>query len=251
MTKIALLIPSTTHQRAWSNMKETYLYNLTLKTFLLTRCRRADYTYTIYIGYDDGDKILSQQSQQEQVNKFQKVFPDLKVCFVCFRFVTKGHLTKMWNILFQKAFDDGNDYFFQCGDDINFKTNNWVTSCIEVMAKHNDVGITGPINNNFRILTQCMVSRRHMEIFGFFFPEEIKNWCCDDWYNLVYQPDYFFPLRNHYCSNEGGNPRYVVNNDDKFRDSAAFQNNVNKLRLETKNLAEGHKVVLRKYLENL
>ena len=157
----------------------------------------------------------------------------------------------MWNILFQKAFDDGNDYFFQCGDDINFKTNNWVTSCIEVMAKHNDVGITGPINNNFRILTQCMVSRRHMEIFGFFFPEEIKNWCCDDWYNLVYQPDYFFPLRNHYCSNEGGNPRYVVNNDDKFRDVAAFQNNVNKLRLETKNLAERHKVVLRKYLENL
>tara|TARA_A100001015_G_C14924964_1_gene685935 strand:- start:389 stop:1144 length:756 start_codon:yes stop_codon:yes gene_type:complete len=248
MTKIALLIPSTTRERPWTCIEETYLYNLTLKTFLLTRCRNLGYTYTIYIGYDDGDKILSQPSQQEKINKFEHAFPDVKFSFVCFKFVTKGHLTKMWNILFQQAFDDGCDYFFQCGDDINFRTSNWITSCVEVLTKHNGIGITGPINNNFRILTQCMVTRRHMEIFKFFFPEEIQNWCCDDWYNLVYQPHFFFPLSNHYCSNEGGNPRYIINNDDQFRDVNKFQKNVTELRLKTKHLAEQHKTLLKDYI---
>ena len=28
----------------------------------------------------------------------------------------------MWNVLFKQAYDDGCDYFYQCGDDIEFKT---------------------------------------------------------------------------------------------------------------------------------
>ena len=59
--------------------------------------------------------------------------------------------------------------------------------------------------------TQTFVSRKHMEIFGYMFPEEIKNWCCDDWYNMIYTPSHFFPLTQHYCSNDGGAPRYIVN----------------------------------------
>ena len=28
--------------------------------------------------------------------------------------------------------------------------------------------------------------------------------------------DLFFPLRNHFCSNQGGKPRYIINNDHEF-----------------------------------
>ena len=74
-----------------------------------------------------------------------------------------------------------------------------------MLQLHDNIGLTGPINNNHRILTQSFVSTmQHMEIFGWYFPEEIINWCCDDWYNLVYQPNYFYPLINHFCGNYGG-----------------------------------------------
>ena len=101
----------------------------------------------------------------------------------------------MWNVLFKKAYEDGCDYFYQCGDDICFKTEGWVNDCIKTLIKNRNIGLTGPINNNSSILTQAFVSRKHMEIFGWFFPKEIKNWCCDDWYNMVYYPKYLYPLK--------------------------------------------------------
>ena len=55
MLNISILIPSTTKGRNWSNIKESYLYNLTLKTFLLTRCNNYKYTYLVtqFISEDD------------------------------------------------------------------------------------------------------------------------------------------------------------------------------------------------------
>ena len=38
--------------------------------------------------------------------------------------VEKGHLTVMWNILYDNALQQNYDYFFQCGDDIEFNTSN-------------------------------------------------------------------------------------------------------------------------------
>lgn len=242
---ISLLIPCTSKGRPqWKNMKGTYLYNYTLKTFLLTQSK--GYNYTFYIGYDSDDRIYSQPHEQEIITRFSKVFKNINFKFVPFQDIKKGHVTKMWNILFEKAYNDGNEYFFQCGDDIDFKTKNWVQDCILKLNENDNIGLTGPINNNNRILTQAFVSRKHMEIFGWFFPEEIINWCCDDWYNYVYKPDYLFPLINHYCSNEGGQPRYDINNNANFKDN--FSENTNNLRKNTYNLAHEHKRKINYYI---
>ena len=48
-----------------------------------------------------------------------------------------------------------------------------------------------------------------MDIFGFYFPEEIRNWYCDDWITKVYYPDHFYELK-HYVINKGGDPRYEI-----------------------------------------
>ena len=246
MFKIAILIPSTTKGRNWSSIKESYLYNLTLKTFLLNKCKNNEYNF--YIGYDDDDNILSNISEQDFIKKFSTVFTDVTFKFISMKNIKKGHLTAMWNILFKQAYDDNYDYFFQCGDDINFHTKNWITDSIAILKSNNDIGISGPVNNNFRILTQVMVSRKHMEIFGWLFPEEIINWCCDDWYNIVYKPNHFFPLMNHFCSNEGGKPRYVLNNKEDFTDIHNFRSNTEILRQKTKILAENHKKIILEYI---
>ena len=133
------------------------------------------------------------------------------------------------------------------GDDITFKTKGWAKDSINELIKHNNIGLSGPINNNGRILTQAMVSRTHMDIFGWFFPPEIINWCCDDWYNWVYQPDHFYPAHSHYCSNDGGQPRYIINNDAAFTENrTTFNEKTQKLRADTFLLEQTHK----KYIEN-
>lgn len=81
----------------------------------------------------------------------------------------------------------------------------------------NDVGMVGPINNNPCILTQTFVSRKHKELFGYYFPPEIINWFCDDWINDIYKHmNRFKPLHNHICINVGGKPRYDINDDPTY-----------------------------------
>ena len=53
--KVAILIPSTTKEREWKNIKETYLYKINLKSFLLTYC--PEHTYKYYEGIDEDDRI--------------------------------------------------------------------------------------------------------------------------------------------------------------------------------------------------
>jgi hypothetical protein len=63
--KIGLLIPSTSTGRPWTSVKESYLYNLTFKTFLLTQ--DPEHEYIFYIGIDKGDKIYDSPQKEELI----------------------------------------------------------------------------------------------------------------------------------------------------------------------------------------
>jgi len=244
---VALLIPCTSKGRnEWKNIKDTYLMELTLKHFLLTQDK--EHKYTIYIGYDNDDRIFSIPGEQDQIKRFSLVFKNVDFKFIKYTNITKGHVTKMWNVLFKEAYDDGCEYFYQCGDDIVFHTKSWINDCIGALQNKDDIGLAGPINNNNLILTQAFVSRKHMDIFGWFFPDEIINWGCDDWYNHVYAPDYFYPLNKHFCSNNGGQPRYTINNDPLY--TFNMSRNTQKLRKRAKDIAIKHKTLIQNYLKN-
>jgi hypothetical protein len=225
--KIAVLIPSTSKGRDWATYKDTYLYEKTLKTLLLTYDN--EHNYRFYIGIDEGDRIYDNESVKQHLYRFVSIMKNVEIEFVYMTGIPKGHLTVMWNRLFLKAYDAGFDYFFQCGDDIEFKTSGWTNACIDALSKSNEIGVAGPINNNARILTQSFVSRKHMDLFGYYFPPEIINWCCDDWINDVYKLiGAFYPLQNHLCINVGGAPRYDINNDPSM--SLNFNRKITKLR---------------------
>jgi hypothetical protein len=233
--KIALLIPSTSRGRDWVSAKDTYLFNYTMKTFGITYDKEHEYRF--YIGIDRGDKVYDNPEVQLYLERFASIMSNTGIEFIYMDGITKGHLTVMWNRLFAKAYEDGNEYFFQCGDDISFETSGWVNACIEKLQNTYGVGMSGPLNNNSRILTQSFVSKKHMEIFGYYFPEEIINWCCDDWINEVYQKSgHFFPLTSHYCVNVGGKPRYDINNDQGFE--LRFAKSLQKLRKNTSKLSD-------------
>ena len=111
MTTIALLIPCTSKGRPqWNTIKDTYLFNLSIKTFLLTQ--NPEYNYEFHIGYDHDDRIFSLIEQQNIIKRFEKVFKNINFIFTPFTNIPKGHVTKMWNILFQNAYNNNCDYFY-------------------------------------------------------------------------------------------------------------------------------------------
>ena len=249
--KIAMLILATSKNRdAWVNIKDSYLYKMTLKSFLFTLDKEHEYIF--YVGIDKNDRIFDKKYEQEQILNFSKVFKNVQFVFITMEEIPKGYVTLMWNKLFDDAYKRDCNYFYQCGDDMEFKTKGWINDCIKVLKTNNDIGLAGPINNNNRILTQAFVSRKHMDIFGWFFPKEIKNWCCDDFYCKLYHPKYLYPLQNHYAVNMGGQPRYDINNNPRFSgpNQMTFAMNVQKLREEAFKLADKYKPLIEKYIKH-
>ena len=168
--KIGILIPVTSNYRNWNTILETYLYNLTLRTF--ASIYDNEHTYIFYIGIDRNDTIFDNIKIQKL---FETLVAQLEGCSIKFIYmdnINKGHTSELWNKLFKQAYDENCDYFFQCGDDIVFKTKGLFNTCIQILQQHNNIGVTGPANNNNRILTQTFVSRKHMDIFGFYFQKK-------------------------------------------------------------------------------
>ena len=69
--KIGLLIPCTSRNRNWSSIKESYLFNYYLKSFVTSRSE--GHSYILYIGYDIGDRIFSNKVEQDYSRIIEKI----------------------------------------------------------------------------------------------------------------------------------------------------------------------------------
>lgn len=215
MVKIGLLIPTTTYNRNWLSIDQTYILTILLPS-LSKILEIEQHTYCVYFGIDKDCQLLDNKNNQYKITT---LYPNIN-----FKFITlseeKGYLSRMWNILFKEAYNDGCDYFYQCGDDIDFNNNNaYFSSLINILKSNNNIGVTGAHDKKrLDILEQSFVSREHMRLFGFYFPEEIRNWFVDDWISCVYAPAHYRPIKGVYVSNIGGKPRYDIKkvNKDEF-----------------------------------
>ena len=103
--KIGCIIPSTSKNRNWTLLEESYLYQMTLKSFVLTY--NKEHSYIFYIGIDIGDPIYDNIENKQKLQKFCSVMTNIDIEFIYMDGITKGHLTVMWNRLFEKAYNDG------------------------------------------------------------------------------------------------------------------------------------------------
>tara|TARA_A100001011_G_C14310223_1_gene845205 strand:- start:1097 stop:1744 length:648 start_codon:yes stop_codon:yes gene_type:complete len=181
-----------------------------------------EHTYILYVVVDNDDPIYCNDQEKNKIYRFLSVMKNVNIKFIDSTGIPKGHVTLMWNRAFKQAYEEKCDYFFQCGDDIKFLNIGWVNKSIEKLQTNNNLGLTGPLDydrwmtgSNSRpggprfIQTQSFVSRKHMEIFGFYFPPEIKNWYCDDWMTYIYYPNHYYFIKC-FVKNDGGPPRYKV-----------------------------------------
>ena len=197
-------------------LEETFFYTIFLPSFSRTRSRKyenATIKYNFFIGLDEGDLMLQNGNKEKLLSKISE-YKDCNAKIIVFdKTMIKGHVTEMWNVLFKAAYEKNNDYFLQCGDDIEFETKEWTSSFIACLKKHGDCGVVGPqsTNGNRAILTQTFVSRVHYEIFQYYFPRPIKNWFCDNWISTAYECNNLcFIQKEHQITNKGGNPRYSI-----------------------------------------
>ena len=210
--KIAFLIPSTTKGTKAKKLEDTYLFKYLINS--LAHTLSTEHSYTFYYAIDDNDKLYHKLQTKKKIlnkNTYKLINKNLNITPVILstKGIEKGNVVGYWNMLFKKAYEDKNDYFVQCGDDILFLHRNWLELCIRHLHFDIGLGATSPKDiGNPNLMTQSVVSRKHMEIFGYYYPPELTSWFCDDWITKVYGKSLaVFTMSG--LQNKGGEPRYT------------------------------------------
>lgn len=188
--KIAIMVPTKNDGKTKAessaiirNFMRTFSKSLTKKDF-------ENYIITIYIGFDQGDKLMDEQ-QELMTRLLREPFGSNPIIFKYYILPASKWLTFLWNALFLDALKDGNDYFYQVNDDLSFHSSGWLNWFIKELKSMNNVGVVGPNDipmwRDCRLLTQSFVHKTHYTIHGTYFPMEIKDWYADNWIQDVYE----------------------------------------------------------------
>jgi len=206
--KIAFLIPSTSKGTKAKKLESTLLFKYLIQS--LIRTLSSEHKYTLYYAIDDDDKLYSKlQTKKKILNKRYYGNLDITPVILSTKNIEKGNVVGYWNMLFERAYLDGNDYFVQCGDDIVFHDNFWLDMCIINLNDALNIGCCSPQDIRMpNLMTQSVVSRKHMEIFGYYYPPELTSWFCDNWITDVYGKS-FCQFLQCGLENKGGAPRYT------------------------------------------
>lgn len=202
-TKVGIIVPTTTKGKKFNTILDSPIVNVLFRSFIETVDNKPGLSCVFYIGYDYNDPLFSKDETIFILTKFLSGLNNELLCkFVKFpENIKPGHLTRMWNILYDEAYNDNCDYMYQCGDDIEFLTKDWLLPSINLLRNNNDIGMSGPVCDHPYILTQALFSRKHKDILGRFLEEDIKNWFLDDYYNLLYTPNNVFVYFEGLCRN--------------------------------------------------
>ena len=206
----AFLVPSTTRNRDWENIEDTYLYTTLLRT-LDNAC--PDIPISVYVGYDNNDPIYSKDEERLKLNA---IFMKFKIVWIEFK-PDPGNVVAVWNGLIKVAMGHGFQWFKVLGDDIRLPNDPaWLRVFQKQLKKQNYIGWAAGYSNNDAIATQFLIHKTHWTIFEFVFPPQIRNYFCDDWLFNIYPEKYRYWRQDYPLLNTGGRPRYEPNNDKKL-----------------------------------
>ena len=221
--KIAFCIPTTSNKRDWSDFNETYLNRIIAKTIPKT------YNIKLFVGYNDDDKIFSKS--EERVDSIDNIL----IQWVPFGSEYKGNPCGIWNELGNIAVEQNYEYLMVLGDDISMCENEiWLNVFINKLKENNNIGYSAGWSNNDEIPTQFLINKKHIEIFSWIFPPQIKNWQCDNFLYDLYGK-YGNWLKEYHLLNVGGEPRYTPDNCKNLKDILVKKHRKNLFKYLNKN----------------
>jgi hypothetical protein len=208
-TKLAVLT-LTRNPQVVQDMHGTMFFRHFL-TSLKAALRPGDYQryqIVVYVGYDYGDGLFDGAGQSEGDILDEITTHYFAVDQVQFKLVALPRyrrLTLLWNIVGLQAVRDGCRYLLQWNDDSlllyrgrpvaeavgdggEHPGSSILDEFVRRLQANDDYGFVGPADQIWRcrLLTQGMVSYRHVDLFGFLFPPRIKDWFSDNWLTDVY-----------------------------------------------------------------
>jgi hypothetical protein len=216
--QIGLIIPVTSNKRNYTSIFDVDFIRILLPGFIEHANQSGMYIYNFYLGYDHDDQYYI--DNREKILKFLRTnYPSFLTFSLLPIYDKKSKLSEIWTELAFYAVNAGNEFLYQLGDDIQFLDNNWEYYFIKQLEKLNNIGVVGPLDlNNVGLLTQSFVHKTHLDIFGYYYPKEIKNIYVDDWIQNVYQNIFHnrsFKFLNIRVKNSGGDYRYKVDKNAK------------------------------------
>ena len=206
--KIAFIVPITSRKRDYKNIKDTDFCKILYQSFLHTSSEKYDFSF--YLGYDHDDPFYS---TLETITKIKELDPRIHMIKMT---DLKGKVGKIWSILAEKALEDGNDWLYQIGDDIEILDSGWEDAFTKKLKDMDLRGVVGPndINTHRKLLTQSFVHLTHLFFFDTYYPPIINNWYIDDWITISCDQYHFLEFR---VKNSGGSPRYNIDDqEDKY-----------------------------------
>ena len=211
MKKIAFLIPSTSKNRDWKTLDETYLVQHSLPSIAPLS---KDFSIKVFIGYDDDDKLYSNIDLPKFYTSDNSIIFELE-WVKCNNMI--GKPTHIWNHLGNVCLLQDYEYMMVLGDDIICdKRKEWLGIFIKQLKANNNIGFSAGWSNNDDIPTQFLIHKRHIDIFGWIYPPQIHNWFCDDFMSGLYGNKFGNWLKEYKLLNVGGEPRYTPNDDKKL-----------------------------------
>jgi hypothetical protein len=212
MNNLAFCVPTTTHKREWKTAEETYLYEILFSE--LEKWTPSGFDITVFVGYDDDDKVWSHVNERMKCNA---VFTKFNIEWIPFGKEVKGKPTWIWNELAYEAVRRDYEYIKVLGDDIRLPRDTaWLSCFVKKLKKNKNIGFVAGWSNNNQIPTQFLIHKTHLDIFGFVYPPEIDNWGCDNWMADIYPKKWALWLKSYPLLNVGGDPRYDIIFSEKF-----------------------------------
>lgn len=160
-------------------VEETYLLEYLLKTLeeTVTDEEKRNYDVTVYVYYDDDDVFWKEKHKLVKSKSFKITFDS-----------TKRSDRIPWNEVTKRAYDEGVEYIFRTNDDVQLRSKGWITMAVAKLRNLHNVGVVGPLTlkGNTNILTLDFTHRTHIDIFGTYYPPEMKNWYVDNFITFVY-----------------------------------------------------------------
>lgn len=186
---LAILISLCSKNQKWKTVDDCDFIDTFLDSWLFTHTHKAT---KFYLGYDENDAFF-----KDNIEDFKKRYPSTLFSFFELPKTCNGAPTRAWDILYEEALKDkDNEYFYQCGSDIFHMTIGFDSYLISVLDKNKGVGIAGGVDQHYwlerikinqnGIIENGMVTRKHYETFGWFFPPDVKTWWSDDMITRIY-----------------------------------------------------------------
>lgn len=186
VTKIAILTPVCSRNQTYTHIEDTPLTKILIPSLKMDSKTNRQFYFTVFVGVDNNDEFYMQNIDYFTNNGMFAII--LKDC--------NHKPARAWNQLLKVAYDEGYEYFFQVGDDVNILSPKWCEIFISKLKETNNIGIVGPhdpMNVIWRkenkldlVIEQAFFHRKHYEIFQTLFHPLIDNIYCDDWLTHVY-----------------------------------------------------------------